>query len=293
MSRLLLLALVLAAGWSTACPTCTCANPALTTIGADQPFAGRLRLATTFRAWAQQDGRAELDRAALRELRLDLTASWTPLERLTLILNVPLQARERTDVSLAKERGFGPGELDLTARVLLVGAQTFRPRHLISLLASARLPTAPTLHDASGSALSLDAQLGPGAFVPALGVSWTAFIGDRWSTFASLTGDVPLEGRYGLRIGPGVQLVGAAQFQPIRWLGLRAGVDARYEAVSFLRGVASPALAGLLTQALADVIVSPVSRLLISAGVRVPFVDTRPGPVSSTPIASLTVLVDL
>ncbi len=30
-----------------ACPTCGCANPALTTIGADQPFAGRLRLAAS------------------------------------------------------------------------------------------------------------------------------------------------------------------------------------------------------------------------------------------------------
>ena len=293
MWRLLLVLTVGVSSLAAACPTCSCANPALTAMGAEQPFEGRLRFASTFRAWSQTDGTAEVDLAQVRELRLDLTASWTPLKRFTVLLNVPLQARERTDVSLAKERGFGPGEIDLSTRFLLVGAEGMRPRHLLNLVVNARLPTAPTLRDASGKAFEVDAQLGAGAFVPAAGLSWSAFIGDQWSTFVSLVGDVPLEGRYGLRLGPGVQLIGAAQFQPWSWLGLRAGLDARSEAMSFVRGVASPALSGLLLQALADVVVSPVSRLMLTAGARVPFLDTRPGPVSATPVFLLSVVVDV
>ena len=72
---------------------------------------------------------------------MDLTASWTPLQRWTFLVNLPLQVRERQDVALATERGFGPGEIDLAARFLLVGAGGFRPRHLVSLVATARLPT--------------------------------------------------------------------------------------------------------------------------------------------------------
>jgi hypothetical protein len=293
MLRVLALAAVVGPALAWGCPTCSCANPALTTMGSEQPFDGRVRLAATVRAWAQRDGTPQVDEAGLRELRLDLTASWSPVARWTFLLNLPLQLRERSDVSLARERGFGPGEADLSVRFLLVGATGFRPRHLVSLVLNARLPTAPTLSDASGRVFELDAQLGPGAFVPGGGVFWSAFIGDQWSTFVSLTGDVPLTGRYGLRVGPGVGLLASAQYQPWHFLGFRAGVDARYEAVSFLSGVPSPELAGVLVQAAADVVVAPVSALLLSIGARVPFVDTRPGPVSTTPILLLSVVVDV
>ncbi len=282
-----------AAAAAEACPTCSCANPALTSLGADQPFAGRLRLASTLRAWAQVEGAARVDQTVLRELRLDLTASWAPVQRLTLQLTVPLQARERREVSFAAERGLGPGEVDLSARVLLVGADRFRPRHLLSVVATARLPTAPTLRDGAGVPLDADAQLGPGAFVPGLGLFWSAFIGDRWSTFVSVLGDLPLEGRFGLRVGPGLQAVGLAQFQPLTVLALRAGLDARYEALSFQRGVPTARLQGLLVQAAADLVVSPTSRWLLTVGARVPFADTRPRGVSTSPILLVSAVVDL
>lgn len=276
-----------------ACPTCTCANPALTTIGADRPFDNRIRLSSTFRAWEQRDGQAQLDAATLRELRLDLTATWSPTARWTFLVNLPLQVRERTDVSLARERGFGTGEIDVSTRVLLVGVEGLRPRHLVSLVAGVRLPTAPTMQTSTGVALDVDAQLGPGSFVPSAGLFWSSFIGDCWSTFVSLLGDVPIEGRYGLRIGPGVQALAAGQFQPWPWLGFRAGVDTRYEFPSYLRGEEQRRLSGLLLQPLLDVIIAPISRLLIVAGARVPLLDTRPGPVWNSPTFILSLVVDV
>lgn len=293
MVRIAVVISVLFASVALACPTCTCANPALTTIGADRPFDNRIRLSSTFRAWEQREGRQQYDASVLRELRMDLTGTWSPSARWTFLVNMPLQLRERTDVSLARERGFGTGEIDLSTRVLLVGVEGLRPRHLISAVASIRLPTAPTLHDASGTELNVDAQLGPGSLVPSVGMFWSAFIGDQWSTFVSLLADVPIEGRYGLRIGPGMQTIAAGQFQPLKWLGFRLGVDARYEFPSYLRGVEQTHLSGLLLQPLADVIVSPHNRVLIVGGVRVPVFDTRPGPVWNSPTVLLSVVVDV
>lgn len=294
MVRAVVLSLLLfGARQALACPTCGCANPALTTIGADQPFAGRLRFAATVRAWQQTEGTAEVNQTQLRELRTDLTASWAPLRRLTLMLNVPLQLRERTDVSLARERGFGLGEVDVSARFLVVGAEGFRPRHLLSLVATARLPTSPTLHAADGTPLAVDAQLGPGAFVPGVGVFYSAFIKDQWSTFVSLLGDVPLQGRYGLRVGPGVNLFATAQYQPWRFLGFRAGVDGRYEFTSFQDGQPDDSQAGLVLQAVADLVIAPTSSFLIFAGARVPFLQLRGGPVTASPIFLVTLVLDV
>jgi hypothetical protein len=288
--RAAVLLLTLGAHLAWACPTCTCGNPALLSIGADQPFDGRLRFGSTLRAWGQR----ETDGTSLRELRLDVLASWSPLRRWTFALNLPVQVRERTELSLARERGFGPGELDLSGRVLLVGADGFRPRHLVSAVLSARLPTAPTLVDgATQQPLAVDAQLGPGAFVPGGGLTWAAFIGDQVSTFVSLMGEVPLEGRYGLRIGPQVQLIASVQYQPWKFLGVRAGVDTRYEAPSALRGVTQTRFSGALLQALVDVVVSPVSTVLITVGARLPFADLRVGQPAQTPILLLSFVVDV
>lgn len=293
MVRLVVFSVLVAASAAMACPTCTCANPALTTIGADRPFDNRVRVSATFRAWEQHEGTRDLDAVTLREMRADLTATWSPLARWTFLVNLPLQMRERSDVSLTKERGFGPGEIDVSARMLLLGVEGLRPRHLLSVVTSVRLPTAPTLFAADGVALDVDAQLGPGSVVPSVGLLWSAFIGDQWSTFVSLLGDVPIQGRYGLRIGPGIQALAAGQFQPWPWLGLRLGVDARYEFPSYYQGVEQTRLSGVLVQPLADVIIAPISRLLIVAGARFPVADSRPGPVWNSPTAVLSVVVDL
>lgn len=276
-----------------ACPTCGCANPALTSIGADQPFANRLRFASTFRVWEQHEGTAGQDLSSLRELRMDLTASWAPVRRLTLLLNVPLQLRERTDVSLQKERGFHLGEVDLSARVLLLGAEGLRPRHLLSAVVTSRFPTAPTLTGRDGVPFAVDAQLGAGAWVPGAGLFYSAFIGDTGSVFSSLLFEVPLEGRYGLRVGPSGNLVAWAQYQPRYWFGARAGLDNRYELAAFDRGVAVHTQEGFVMQALVDVIVSPVSALLLTAGARVPLLDLRRGPIWSSPIFLFSVVVDV
>jgi hypothetical protein len=276
-----------------ACPTCTCGNPAMTSMGAEQPFSNRVRLAATMRIWQQTQGLENVDAVRLREARLDLTGSWSPTDWFTLSVNLPLQLREQQEVNLAREVAAGPGEVDLAARLVVFGRGRMRPPALISVIAGARLPTSPTFIDRDRRPLSLDAQLGPGGLAPQLGVAWSGFFGDRWSAMASLLGEVPLAGRYGFQLGPSGVLVGLAQYQPATWFGVRAGVDARLEGVSVIDGRSDASLAGFLGSALADVVFGLSSRVLLLVGARVPVVDLRVGPVRTLPILLASVVVDL
>lgn len=284
---------VLTANPAAACPTCACGNPAMTAMGAEQPFVNRVRLATTLRAWQQDEGTASVDAVRLRELRLDVSASWSPTPWLTFAANVPVQLREQLAVNLARQTGVGWGEVDLSSRVVVHGSGQMRPKALISLIAGLRLPTALTLLDQDKRPLDMDAQLGAGAVAPQLGVAWSGFFGDRWSAMASLMGEVPFEGRYGMRMGPSAVLVGLTQFQPVRWFGVRGGVDVRGELASMVNGQTDARLAGVLGSVLADVVFSLNGQTLLLAGARVPLLDTRPGPVRTSPILVVSLVVDL
>lgn len=287
----LVLLAVVATEQAWACPTCTCANPTLAAVGADQPFDRRLRLAAGVRGWAQWDGTPQFDRAVIRELRVDLLVSYSPWRWLTLQLNQPVQARQRVDVSLASENGFGPGELELGVRLVLIGARGFRPRHLLSVVAQARLPTAPTLRDHSGP-LSVDAQLGPGAFMGSLGLTWSGFYADRWSSWVSVSGELSSLGRYGFQPGPALGAVAQLQYQPLAWLGARIGFDSRYEFAGNQAG-SSDGRQGWLGNTITDVVFALGDRTLLSVGVRLPVVDVRSGGLKAAPNLFVTVGIDV
>jgi hypothetical protein len=275
-----------------ACPTCACGNPALTSMGAEQPTVNRVRLAATLRAWQQDEGVPSLDATRLRELRLDVSASWAPTRWFSLAVNVPVQLRERQAVDLERQTGLGWGEVDVTARVVVAGARELRPRALVSVLAGLRLPTALTLQQGA-RVLDPDAQLGPGGVAPLLGVAWSGFFSERWSALASLVAEAPLGGRYGFRMGPAAVLTALAQVQPLAWWGVRAGVDVRGELPTMAAGGPDARLAGLLGSLLADVVFRLGDRAVLLAGVRAPVVDTRVGPVRTWPIPLTSLVVDL
>ncbi|HYO67567.1 MAG TPA: hypothetical protein VEU33_15940 [Archangium sp.] len=54
-------------------------DPTLTSMGTEQPFAGRLRLANQVRAWSLTTGQDAVDAVSLRELRMDLSVAYAPL----------------------------------------------------------------------------------------------------------------------------------------------------------------------------------------------------------------------
>lgn len=281
-TSLTLALLVLGATPAYACPTCMSGNPALTTVGAEPLFQDRVRVAASLRAWGQGDGTEGVDAQTVREARLDIVASWAFHPRASLTVDVPLQVRELSTVSLAKERGFGLGEVELAARLIALADDARLARYLVSVVVGARLPTALTLSDQLGVPLSLDAQLGYGALVPMLGLTFASYLTDRWSLLASAIGDVPLTGRFGARGGPGVTAFAAGQYQPWYWLGVRLGIEGRGEGLGEVLGEPDTARAGLLLQVAPDVLWSPSSSVVLQLGARVPLLNalaaSRPWP---------------
>ena len=98
----LAVALTFAPAAALACAACSCGNPVLTSMGTEPPLANRVRLATTVRAWTLTEGMQGNGGNTLRELRLDLLASWAPTARISMTLALPVQARELIWDTLAR-----------------------------------------------------------------------------------------------------------------------------------------------------------------------------------------------
>ncbi|HSP81032.1 MAG TPA: transporter [Myxococcaceae bacterium] len=275
-----------------ACATCACGDPTLTSMGTEQPFAGRLRFATQVRAWGQTDGREGVEAHTLRELRMDVSAAWAPVSWLFLSATVPLQLRSLQDVSLARETAWGPGDMEVGAKAFVFRDRDFSPNHLVGVLAGARLPTSPTWRDAEGTPLSLDAQLGAGSVDPFLGLAYTTFR-PQWSFIASATGYLPGRGREGFRAGAALLTTLAAQYQPSTRWAVRLAVDGRLEAPADLRGEVDLVGSGLLAYISPDVLFSPTTDMVVQLGVRVPVLNRLEGGVRPSPILQASVAYDL
>lgn len=274
-----------------ACATCACGDPTLTSMGTEQPFSGRLRLATSLRAWGQTVGDESLDAVTLRELRLDVSAAYAPLPWLFLAATLPLQARTTQDVSLARESGWGVGDLEVSAKAYLLD-KAFSADNLFSLLVGVKLPTSPLQRDALGRPLSLDAQLGSGSVDPLLGVAFNAFRAE-WSFLVSATGYLPTRGHEGFQAGPALRTTVAAQYQPSTRWALRLAADTRLEAASNTEGARDPDGSGFIGYLSPDVLFSPTTDVVVQLGVRVPVLNLLTGPVRQMPILQAAVAYDL
>jgi hypothetical protein len=223
---------------------------------------------------------------------MDVAASYAPLRWLFLSATLPLQARGVQDVSLAKERSWGPGDLEISAKAYVFRDREFSPDHLVSLLVGVELPTSPTVKDAQGRPLSLDAQLGTGSWDPLLGLAYTMFRGD-WSFIASATGFLSTRGRMGFRAGAALRSTVAAQYQPHPRWALRLAADTRLEGASDTHGVRDPEGSGFIGFLSPDVLYSPATDVVVQLGVRAPVLNLLNEHVRPTPIVQAAVAYDL
>ncbi|KFE68998.1 hypothetical protein [Hyalangium minutum] len=289
---LLPVALLLLSSPARACASCACGDPTLTTMGTEQPFSGRLRVAAVTRAWGQTVGDDSLDAVTLRELRVDVSAAYAPLPWLMLSATLPLQARTLRDVSLTREQALGPGDLEVSAKLFVFRDRAFSPDHLLSVLVGSELPTSPTLRDAQGTPLSIDAQLGTGSVDPFVGLAYTTFQG-AWSFVVSTTGTVSTEGRLGFRSGASLRSTLAAQFQPSTSWALRVAADTRLEGASTLLGERDTEGSGFIGYLSPEFLFSPTTDMVLQLGVRAPVLNLLSGRVRQTPIVQAAVAFDL
>ena len=268
------------------CTACACGNPVLTSMGTEPPLAGRVRLSTSAVAWQQDEGTRGVDARRVSELRMDVSGSWAPTERWSFLLAMPLQLREVSYDTLARERAFGPGDLELTSRLVLLLDPRMKPRWVMAAAAGMRFPTSPVIRDASGARLSDDAQLGGGGFAALAGLTWGSFFSEQWSLHAALWGEFPFTGRDGSFAPIVGRLYAAPQFQPATWLALRLGAEGRAEGPRLSTGGATAEHAGHAPEADAhgggltlfvapELLLKPATPLTVLLGARLPVGSTQ------------------
>jgi len=245
-----------------ACAPCGAGDPAAQIAGAEQPFAGRVRLVGMLlhTSYADRD-------ATVFDQRAIVGGSVAIDDVVLLAASLPLVWRESFDASLAHDTSFGIGDLDLRLRVTLLRDRIFAPEHRLLLEIGSRVPTAPLLERDDGSVAPLASQTGTGAFEPLLGLSWLASIRDT-QLLLSAQAAFPTTGFAGWRNGVALRSSAAVQWQAIPELALRATLDARVE------GPSGPGqdLSGesFVLHAGGGLVVAPSSDVVLHLVVRVP-----------------------
>jgi hypothetical protein len=261
-----------------ACASCSCGDPTLSALGSELPFAHRARVSSLFRYWGEalhvHDGSSHTH-AQLRELRMDVAASFSPTDRLTLSATAPLQVRDYEGSAELGGRYAGTGDIEIGARFIAVRDRDFAPRHLLSVLAGLRLPTATPLRNANGL-LPEDAQLTTGSLEARGGLAYS-FFANPWSTHLTVTLGAMTNREY-------------ADHDNVRWsafvqrqfgdhFALRAGPEG-------IHSGEGPRFYGAL-----DAMVSPVTDLTLQLGARMPAEPIAPNRLNET-VAMLGAVLD-
>jgi hypothetical protein len=289
-----LLAVVLLLAWprlAAACASCGCGDPTLTALGSEKPFQNRLRVGAAALVQGESAGTPRFDEIALREQRLELQAAWAPSARLFLVATLPLVRRDVTYVNRARSRARGAGDLELRAKLFLWEDRAFSPRHLLSLLAGARLPTAGWARDPRGVPWPAELQVGSGALSPIAGLAYAHFH-FPWSEYASVEATAPLIHQPELRPAAGLRATVALQRQLGPALALRLSADARAERHAVEHGREDPNTGGTIAFLSPALLVTPVTDLVLFLLVRAPVLDRLDGVQSATPIFSAGIAYD-
>jgi len=232
-------------------------------MGAEQPFAGRLRLSL-----AMQGRWDRLDDAELAEGRADLSVSYAPADWVTLSATLPFVLRDARYGNLAHYTTLGPGDADVRARFVLLRDRAFAPENLLGPTLGVQLPTSVD-QVANERLVPVDAQSGGGAITPMLGLYYAHFA-DPWSFFATATVALPFAGRFDEAPGPSLRTTTAVQLRVNRWITLRAGVDTRLDAPATVQGRAEPRSDHFSLFVSPDLLWSPTSDWILQVGLRAP-----------------------
>ena len=275
-----------------ACASCACGDPTLTVMGAEQPFAGRMRLALESQYRRDAVGRAEVDRVELQELRTTLSVAYAPLPWLMLSVTLPLIARDLTDVTLARERLLTIGDIETYARVFVFRDRAFAPTHTLGLQLGVRMPTGPLLRDAMGNYRDAELQPGTGSFDPSAGVTYL-MSADPWSAFVSEVIYVPTPGLVQFRAGVSWRGTHALQYQFSPQFALRAGMNHRLEDASRHNEMVEPDSGGFIAFATLAAAWTPAEDLVLLSQLQVPVVNALRGSHNEGIFASLGAVYDL
>lgn len=259
-----------------ACSVCGCDDP-LVAAENSAPNVGALRAAlaaSAVTASAQSDDEPGVTER-LERLKLTPTLVYTPIRRLNLSADLPLQ-RNLYSATSPDEAGeshtlWGIGDGQLGARYFVLSAVDFsaRRRQELALSAGTAIPTGPNSSKADGERLDEHAQLGRGAFGPYGGLTY-AFHQDPWNFTVSAVGRVFTTNHYGYRYGSSLLFGAAVQYRPWDELAFELGTNDHYELHDTHDGEEQTNTGGLVAEASPGLLAQVSGELWFSARVQIP-----------------------
>lgn len=259
-----------------ACGTCSVGDPTLTIVGFEQPSAQRLRTSATARFRNDRIGNENVDQLTLSEQRLELAGAYSPTDRWTLSLMMPLVHRYVTAVNLAEADIWAPGDLELRVRAVVYRDRSFAPRHLVGLIGGLEFPTSSIERDAQGVPLPLEFQAGTGSWDPILGASYTMF-SDPWSLYVSSVGIFPTAGTADTNVGISFRQTALGQFQPWSFLAFQLGIEFRVDQPGFVAGIRDPNTGGNITYGTLGIVALPHEKVLLHVTAAIPMIQRLDG----------------
>jgi hypothetical protein len=276
-----------------ACATCGCGDPTLTAMGTEKPFRNRLRASIDARHRTDNIGEPGVDQIRLRETRVDGQLAWAPHERVFLLGTVPLLQRSVGYVNGGQTNTVALGDVELRAKAFVFIDRSFAQRHLYAVTGGLKVPVAPRQRsDTDGSYLPIEAQPGTGSWDPLLGMSY-AFFPRPFSFYVSVQGSAPLRGTSGFRASPSLRTTTAIQYQLVPWLAARLGADTRLDARSYEDGRPERDSSGFVGFVSPEMLLSPMTDLLVVLSLRMPAVQALAGHHHEGPVVGVALAYDL
>jgi hypothetical protein len=261
---------------ASACGTCAVGDPTLTIVGMEQPKANRVRTSATVRHRNDRIGEPQVDELRLSEQRMELAGAYSPTDRVTLSMMMPLVHRLVTAVNLAEADIWAPGDLEFRARGVIWRDREFAPRHLVGLIGGLEFPTSSVETDTEGVPLPLEFQAGTGSWDPIAGASYTMF-SDPWSVYVSSVGIFPTKGIADTQVGISFRQTAIGQFQPWKFLAFQLGAEFRIDQPGYIAGVRDPNTGGHITYGTVGLVALPHAKFLIHATAAIPMVQRLDG----------------
>ncbi len=284
----------LAASPALACSVCGCGDP-LVGVGQVAGPAGQFGLELDGQYLHQKAGGEEpgtLD--ILNQWSLLLTASYTPVTNLNLVVTLPwvwkdmqMEMEDGTRMSSSNLNGFGD---------MQVGARWFfwekldlgnAIRHTLSVSASTFVPTGNnSAVDAAGIRIDEHGQVGTGGWGPNAGLFYR-MQGDLWSAYAGVWGLYRTVNSYGYRFGAAALWTVAGQYQPLEWLAVALGVDGRVAGIDVDGGVDVENTGGLVLAAVPAVYARLFPGGWLLAKAQLPFATSLNGIQTIGPVVTV------
>ena len=259
-----------------ACGTCSVGDPTLTIVGFEQPKGNRVRTSATLRHRNDSIGESDVDLLTLSEQRMELAGAYSPTDRVSFSLMMPVVHRLITEVNLAEASIWAPGDLDLRVRGVIWRDRKFAPQHLVSLIGGLEFPTSSIEYGENGVPLPLEFQAGTGSWDPIAGATYTMFH-DPWSVYVSSIAIFPTTGIADTKASNSFRQTVLGQYQPWRFLAFQTGVEFRIDGPGYISGVRDPNTGGHITYGTLGIVALPQDKFMIHATAALPIVQRLDG----------------